>query len=92
MLFIFVKFLLSYVMSILPRATYVYHVCVWYPGSSEGGIGSPRNDVTDSCEAPGQSWNPNVGLLQEQQMLITPEPSLQPFVHILQPECLGQVR
>jgi hypothetical protein len=34
--------------------------------------------VTDGCEPPCKCWKLNLGLLEEQSVLLTPEPSLQP--------------
>jgi hypothetical protein len=39
---------------------------------------SPRTRVTDSCELPCGCWELNLGLLEEQPVHLTIEPSLQP--------------
>lgn len=49
-----------------------------YRQRSEEGIGSPRVGLTDGSESPCGCWEANPGLLQEQQVLLTSEPSLQP--------------
>lgn len=41
------------------------------------GVRSPGNGATDVCEPPYESWERNLGPLQEQAHL-TSEPSLQP--------------
>jgi len=39
--------------------------------------------ITDGCEPPCGCWELNSGPLEEQSLLLTTEPSLQPPVHIL---------
>lgn len=51
----------------------VYHTHVWYFQRPEGVVGSSGTQVKDGYEPP------NPGLLQEQQMFLTTEPSFQPF-------------
>jgi hypothetical protein len=48
----------------------------------EEGVGSPRVGVTDSCKPPimGTHWEMNSGPLEEQQTLLSTEPSLQPLL------------
>ena len=41
--------------------------------------GSPGAGFTGICKPPNLCWELNVGALEEQQMLLTAEPSLQPF-------------
>lgn len=43
-------------------------------------IRSPGSRVTGSCEAPCGCHKLNLGLLQEQQVLVTAEPSLQTLI------------
>ena len=43
------------------------------------GIRSQGAGVAGGCEIPCESWEPNLGPLQEQQGLLTAEPSLQPL-------------
>jgi hypothetical protein len=38
----------------------------------------PATGVTDSCELPCGFWELNLGPLEEQSVLLTAEPSLQP--------------
>ena len=40
-------------------------------------VGSTRIEVTDGCEPTCGCWDLNPGPLQEQQVLLTTEPSLQ---------------
>ena len=49
------------------------------------GVRSPGTGVTDSCELPCGCWELNLGPLQEQHVLLTTEPLLQPptKIHIL---------
>jgi hypothetical protein len=44
----------------------------------EKGIGSHRATVIDSCELPCGCWGLNSGPLEEQPILLTAEPFLQP--------------
>jgi hypothetical protein len=39
----------------------------------------PGNTVTDGCEALGGCWKLNLGPLQEQQVILVMEPSLQSY-------------
>ena len=50
------------------------HVC---PQRPEEGIGSPGTEVTDNCKPPCGCWELNSGLLEDQPVLSTAEPSLQ---------------
>jgi hypothetical protein len=43
----------------------------------------PRTGVLDACEWLGGYWKPNSGPLEEQRVLLTAEPSLQPQSGIL---------
>ena len=38
-------------------------------------VTSPGTEVTDGCEPPGGCWESNLGPLEEQSVLLTPEPS-----------------
>ena len=60
-------------MGILPVCMSVDHIYTWFLWGPEEDIGSPRTGVTGDCEPP---LNP--GPLEEQQGLLTTEPSLQP--------------
>ena len=42
------------------------------------GVKYPGTGITESCELPCGCWELNPGLLEEQSVLLTPEPSLQP--------------
>lgn len=52
-------------------------VRAWCPKRLEQGVGSPKFGVTDDCELPCGCWELNPGLVQEQYILLTAEPSLQ---------------
>lgn len=53
---------------------FVYHMHTWYTKRAEEGIRSPGTVVIDSCEPPGGCWEANVGLLEEQYVLLTFKP------------------
>lgn len=58
---------------------YVCIPCVWLvPKMLEKGIRSPGNEVIDGCKPPYRCGELNPGLLQEQQVLLNTDPSLQP--------------
>ena len=42
------------------------------------GVGFPETGVADSHELPSRCWEFNLGLLEEQPVLLTTEPFLQP--------------
>jgi hypothetical protein len=47
---------------------------------------STGTGVADGCELPCGSWKLNLDLLEEQPVLLTNEPSLQPYLdQVLQP-------
>lgn len=50
----------------------------WYLRRSEKSIRSPGTGVTDGCEPPCGCCESNLCPLEEQQMLLTPKPALQP--------------
>jgi hypothetical protein len=61
-------------------------------------VGSPGTGVTDRCELPCGCWELSPGPLEEQPVLLTTEPSLQPFitffffqdrVSLYSPDCPG---
>ena len=54
-------------------------------GGHNKGVGSPGTRVTNSCELPCGCWELNPGPLQEQQVFLTTEPSLQPLFQDLIP-------
>jgi hypothetical protein len=68
-------------MVVLPECMSMCHVCVQCPWGLKGGIRSPGTRVTDDFEAPYGFWDSNQGPLEEQPVLITTEPSLQPPSH-----------
>ena len=54
------------------------HTCVQYLQRPEEGIRSLGTGVTGGCELPCGCWELNPGPLEEQPVLVTTEPSLQP--------------
>lgn len=50
--------------------------------SLEDSVRSPGTRVTNGCEMPCRCWEPNPGSLQDQQVLLNSEPSLQPQFHV----------
>jgi hypothetical protein len=60
-------------MSVLSACISVHHRPAWFRDMSPGAT------VTDSCEQSCDGWERNPDSLQEQQVLLTTEPSLQPF-------------
>lgn len=61
-----------YVYKCLP----VHHICDWCLRRPEKNIRSPRIASTDGCEPPCECWELNSGPLEEQPVLLVPEPSL----------------
>lgn len=45
-------------------------MCAWRPQIAEVGAGSLGTGITGSCELPCVYWEPNLGPLEEQQMLL----------------------
>lgn len=76
--FLFISFYFMYE-GVLSVGTFVYHEHSWYLGRSEEGIVSPETGVTDCCVLPCGCWE--WGPLQDQPLLITAEPFLQPPSH-----------
>lgn len=62
--------------SVLPAYTHLCHKRAWYPWHSEEGVGSPGTGLIGGCDPCG-CCEPNPGPLQEQEVLVTTEPSLQ---------------
>jgi len=62
---------------------YVYgcFICM-YICTPEKGIRFHRTTVIDGCEPPCGCWELNLGPLEKQSVLLTPEPSLQPSLSI----------
>lgn len=76
--FVFEMFLDVFILSV-----FCLHVCIYttrvhlVPGEIRRQCWTPGARVTDGCEPPPYGcWEPNLGPLQEQQMLLTAEPSL----------------
>ena len=57
---------------------YMCHVHAWYLWTLEEDLGSPGTGVTDGYEPLCGSWELNLGSLNEQPMLLTPETFFQP--------------
>ena len=57
-------------------------VCALCPQKSEDGMGSPGPGVRDSCRLLCGCWELNPGPMEEQPVLLTTEPSLQPQLYI----------
>ena len=53
---------------------YVHHMHVWKSLRSEEGIEVPETGVSDNREPSYSCWNQNLGLLHEQQILLSIEP------------------
>ena len=53
-------------------------LCVQCLGRSEGHTRFPETAVTDTCELPCGCWELSPGPLDQQPVLLTTEPSLQP--------------
>lgn len=63
---------------------HVLRVCLCTTGMQyhqgpEEGVGFHDTRVTNGCEAPYELWGLNLGPLQEQLVLLSPESSLQPL-------------
>lgn len=54
--------------------------CLWRP---EEGTKSPKTVVTEGCKPPYECWEPNLKRLQEQQDLLSAEPSSNPWLFSL---------
>jgi hypothetical protein len=64
-------------MCVLPVCTYVYHLCSWFSQRPEKGVRSPEIGVRDGCELICGCLELNLGPLEEEQELLTIEPSFQ---------------
>jgi hypothetical protein len=60
---------------------YIYQVHACYPGRSEESARSSGTGVMDIYEPPYRYWEQKPGPLQEQQVLLTTESSLQTLVN-----------
>jgi len=58
-------------------------VCAWCSSKSEEGIGSLGNGGTDAYEASCRCWESNPDPLEEQPVLLSSEPSLNPCSFLL---------
>ena len=58
------------------------YICV--PGACRVPVKARR--VTDGCQLPHKCWEQNPGPLQQQPVLLTTEPSLQPATQLLEGE------
>lgn len=56
----------------------VCHLQAWSSLRTEKGVRAPGTGVTHDCEPPCGCWDSNPGPLEEQLVLLTTEPSLQP--------------
>ena len=59
------------------------------PVEAQGVFKSPRTEVTDGFEPPHGYWESNLGPLEEQPVLLSTEPSLQPLAIYFGEELLG---
>jgi hypothetical protein len=62
---------------VLPARMYIYHVHVCCPERPDQGLKSPVIALTGCSELPRACWERNTGTLQEQQVFLITEPSLQ---------------
>jgi hypothetical protein len=58
---------------VLPACMSMYHVHARYPQRQEESIESLGVETRDSCESPCGCWELNLGLLEEQPVLLTIE-------------------
>ena len=68
-------------MGVLSDCVSVYNVHVCHPQRLEEGVRSVSISIIDGCELPCGCWDLNPGLLEEQPVLLTSEPTLQPLLH-----------
>jgi hypothetical protein len=61
----------------LPKIFYLFHVCGYTVAVFRHTRRGNRLPITDGCEPPCGFWKLNSGLLEEQSVLLTTEPSLQ---------------
>lgn len=73
---------LFYVCMWVSTFVYVNCMCAWYLQGPEGFL-SPRTGATGCYKPPYGCWELNLSTLQEQQVVLAPEPSLQPQIYIL---------
>jgi hypothetical protein len=65
-------------MSVLPACVPLYHLYAWSVQRTEEDIGSPGTGVTGGCEPLFGCWESNLGPVQEKQVFLTTELTLQP--------------
>jgi E3 ubiquitin-protein ligase NEDD4 len=56
----------------------MHHIQEWYLQRPEEGLGSPGTGDVEDCEPPCGCWDLNSGPSEDQSVLLTAEPSLQP--------------
>lgn len=62
---------------------YVYYIHVWCLRRPEEGIASPQIGVSQGRKLPCEFWEPTLGPLEEQPLLLLSiEPSLQPVTKV----------
>jgi hypothetical protein len=72
-------FFLRFIYLFILKSFYVYSVLPEYmPAGQKRG----PDPITDGCEPPYGCWELNSGPLEEQSVLLTFEPSLQPLMHL----------
>lgn len=64
--------------AVLPVSMSVDHICDWYRWRVEEGVRPLGIRVTDSGEPPCDCWKHSLYSLEEQNMLLTADPSLLP--------------
>jgi hypothetical protein len=64
----------------LPCMYVSYHMYAWCPQRSGEVVGYLKTGVTDRCELLCGWWDSILGPLEEQSVLLTSEPALQPYL------------
>jgi hypothetical protein len=67
-------------MSVWSACMPVYCMLAWLLWKSKEGSRSPGAGVTDICELPHRCWESNLGLLEEQPVLLTASVSTAPII------------
>jgi hypothetical protein len=70
-------------LSLFLRFIYLFHVCKYTVAIFRHTRRGHQIPITDGCETPYSSWDLNSGPLEEESVLLTTEPSLQPSSNIL---------
>jgi len=68
---VFIYFYYFMCMDVLPAYVSVLYLLVWYPKRPEKAIEFPGTGIIDSCKTPCRGWKSNLGLLEEQPVLLT---------------------